>query len=271
MGIPLLAGRDVEGTDGPNTPPKLVINEAMARGLFPDRDPIGRQVGVSVWLNSSKRFEARVLEIVGVVGDVRMNTVAAGPGFQMYFPYAQLDHPSMSLAIRTAGEPMSTVGALRSTLRVRDPDIPLANLDTMEEIVSRSVSGSRTLNVTLTLFAAVAVSLAVIGLYGVLAYHVARRIREIGIRVALGATGGSVVRLVLRRGLVLVVVGLALGVAVAAGSTRILQQQLYGISPTDPVTFVVVSISFAVVGVLACVLPAMRAMRVDPLVALQAE
>jgi ABC-type antimicrobial peptide transport system permease subunit len=111
----------------------------------------------------------------------------------------------------------------------------------------------------------------VIGLYGVLAYHVARRIREIGIRVALGATGGSVVRLVLRRGLVLVVVGLALGVAVAAGSTRILQQQLYGISPTDPVTFVVVSISFAVVGVLACVLPAMRAMRVDPLVALQAE
>jgi putative ABC transport system permease protein len=271
MGIPILSGRDVERTDGFGARPKFVINEAMARRLFPDQDPIGRAVAVNIWLNESQRFETRVMEVVGVVGDIRVNSMAAAPGSQMYFPYAQLPHASMSLAVRTAGEPMSVVGAVRAALRARDPKIPLANLDTMEEIVSHSVSDRRTLNVTLTLFATVAVALAVIGLYGVLAYHVTRRIREIGIRVALGATEGKVMQLVLRRGLVLVSTGLVLGIGVAAGTTRILQPQLYGVSPTDPATFVVVSVSFAAVGVLACLLPAMRATRVDPLVALQAE
>jgi predicted lysophospholipase L1 biosynthesis ABC-type transport system permease subunit len=224
-----------------------------------------------VFRTSSQAFEPTILQIVGVVGDIRMNSMARAPGFQMYFPYKQMPSPAMSLAIRTGGDPMLVVGAVRSALRARDADIPLANLATMEEIVSSSVSAARTLNVTLTFFAAVAVLLAVIGLYGVLAYHVARRIREIGIRVALGATSGNVLQLVLRRGLVLVFGGLGLGVISAAGATRLLEQQLFGVSPTDAATFVGVSVCFVIVGTLACVVPALRAARVDPLVALQAE
>jgi putative ABC transport system permease protein len=271
MGIPLLSGRDIEKTDDQTAARRLVINEAMARGLFPDQDPIGREVGVNVFRTSSQAFEPTILQIVGVVGDIRMNSMARAPGFQMYFPYKQMPSPAMSLAIRTGGDPMLVVGAVRSALRARDADIPLANLATMEEIVSSSVSAARTLNVTLTFFAAVAVLLAVIGLYGVLAYHVARRIREIGIRVALGATSGNVLQLVLRRGLVLVFGGLGLGVISAAGATRLLEQQLFGVSPTDAATFVGVSVCFVIVGTLACVVPALRAARVDPLVALQAE
>jgi putative ABC transport system permease protein len=265
MGIPVLSGRDVRVTDGPNTA-RLVISEAMATWFFPNQEAVGQQVAVNLGAT-----EPTNLEVIGVVGDVRVNTLAGDPGFQMYFPYTQLPYSAMSLTVRTQGEPTAIVNAIRSAIQARNPNIPLANIATMEQIISRSVAASRTLNVMLALFAGSALLLAMIGLYGVLAYHVVQRLHEIGVRVALGASSGNVVQLVLQRGLLLVAAGIALGVPAAAGATLLLQRQLYGVDPTDPGTFVGVSLCFALVGMVACLIPAMRAMRVDPLTALQPE
>jgi predicted permease len=266
MRIPVLSGRDVRVTDGPDTRPRLVISEAMANWFFPNQEAVGQDVALNFGAT-----EPMKLEVVGVVGDVRVNTVAGDPGFTMYFPHAQVPDNAMSLTVRTQGEPAAIVAAIRGAAQARNPNIPLANVATMEQIISRSISASRALNMMLTLFAVVALLLAVIGLYGALAYHVAQRVHEIGVRVALGASSGNVVQLVLQRGLWLVAAGIALGVPAAAGATSLLQQQLYGVEPTDPVTFVGVSVCFALVGTLACLMPAVRAMRVGPLTALQAE
>jgi predicted permease len=278
MGIPLLAGRDLTVMDTPDAPLVVAINESMAEFLFPGENPLGRRVAVD-----HGGAEPTIYEVVGVVGDVRMSSLAGDPRYATYFSYRQRAQSPMQIAIRTRGDPNSVVEALRSAVRNRDRDIPVENLSTMEEVVSRSISGRRVIMVTLTLFASVALFLAAIGLYGVLAYFVSRRVREIGIRVALGATSGSVMHLVLRRGLTLVAIGIVLGLGGAFAATRLLalgdtyaaarnaRLLLYGVEPTDPLTFLAVSIFFAVIALVASLLPAWRAMRVDPVEAIQAE
>jgi putative ABC transport system permease protein len=266
IGIPLLAGRDVDRRDVADGERVLIINELMAQGLFGDEDPIGRPVAVD-W----GRDEPVLTRVIGVVGDVRMTRITSQPDWQMYYAYPQSAVTTMRLAIRTAGDPSLVTNAVRAILRARDPDIPLAGVGTMEQVIADSVSQTRVIMLTLTLFAWVAAFLAAIGLYSVLAYFVARRVHEIGIRVALGATRGRVVQLVLRRGLALVGIGLVVGIGGAIGVTRLIQEQLYGVAPTDLVTFAAVSVLFALVGVLACLMPGMRAARQDPVRALQAE
>ncbi len=264
MGIPVRSGRDVSLGDDSEAPRKLVISESMAQGLFPGENPIGRTVAIgsnNPWL----------LEVVGLVGDARVNMLAVEPGFDMYFPYPQMGYSGMSLVIKTRGEPESIVPAVRTVVLSRDPRIPLAQVITMDDIIADSVSGNRVLNLTLALFAAVAMLLAAIGLYAVLAYDVAKRLPEIGIRVALGATVINVVRLVFSKGLLLVGVGLGLGTTAAVGATRLLQQQLFGVEPTDPATYASVALGFMIVAMLACLVPAIRAVRVDPATAFRRE
>ena len=266
MDIPLLAGRDVEDGDGQDSPRVVVINEVMARSLYPDQDPIGLEVAVNMGA-----VDPMLMRIVGVVGDARVNMIALEPGFQIYFSEAQMGYTRLSLAIRTQGDPDVVLGPLRSALSARDSNIPLANVTTMEEILSDSVAATRVINFTLAIFAAVALFLAAIGLYGVLAYQVARRLHEIGVRIALGATSSNVVRLVFQKGMFLVGLGLGLGLIVAVWATRLLQQQLFSIVPTDPTTYVGVAVCFVMVGVLACLLPAIRAVRIDPVEAFRGE
>jgi predicted permease len=259
MEIPLISGRDIDAGDDEDMSPVVVINDVMAKALYPDQNPIGQDVVVEMGA-----VEPMTLRIIGVVGDARVNMIAMEPGFQVYFSHAQIGYSAMSLVIRTQGNPDLLVGPLRSALAALDRNVPLANPITMEEILSDSVAATRVINVTLAIFAAVALFLATIGLYGVLAFHVARRIHEIGIRMALGATAGNVMRLIFGKGMFLVTLGLATGLVIAIWATRVLQQQLYGIETTDPMTYVGVAACFALVGTLACLVPAMRAVRIDP-------
>jgi putative ABC transport system permease protein len=266
MGISLLEGRDLEISDDRESPGVVVINDVMAKSLYPDQSPIGLEVMIEMGA-----VDPTPLRIVGVVANARVNMIALEPGFQVYFSEAQMGYTTLSLAVRTHGNTDMVLGPVRDALAARDRSIPLANVNTMENILADSIASTRVINVTLAIFAAVALFLAAIGLYGVLAYHVAQRLHEIGVRMALGATGGDVVGLVFRKGMILVAVGLVLGLGVAIWATRALQQQLYGVAPTDPTTFVGVAVCFALVGTMACLVPATRAVRIDPVDAFRGE
>jgi len=266
MRIPILAGRDISDTDDHAAPFVLVISETMASGLFPEQNAVGRQVAVDVG-----EAEPAIAEVVGVAGDVRTYSLDQEPPRQMYYSYRQMPLSYQRLAIRTQGDPVAVTNSVRQVLRARDSNVPLAGVATMEDVLTRSVGGQRVIMLTLTLFSAVALFLAAIGLYSVLAYYVAQRGHEIGIRLAMGASGGNILKLVLNRALVLVGIGLFIGIAAAMGTTRLMQQQLFDLEATDPVTFVAVSGLFSLIAILACAVPALRALRVDPVKTLQAE
>lgn len=243
----------------------MVISETMARTIFPEQSPLGRQLAIDTG------DEPAVFEVVGVVGDVQVSSLSADISMVMYIPYAQWPEATMRLAARTAGNPRSIVGALRATLRELDPDIPLAGVATMDDVLSRSVSFTRTVMSALGLFAGIALFLAALGLYGVLAYYVAQRNREIGIRMAMGARGSDVFRMVLSRGFVLVGLGLVVGIGAAIGAGRLIRSLLFQVEATDPVTLLSISLFFVLVALLACLIPAWRAWRIDPVVTLRSE
>jgi ABC-type antimicrobial peptide transport system permease subunit len=219
--------------------------------------------------------DVRQFEIVGVVGDMRITAVNRTPDYQMYFGYdvmpSAMQSTSMQLVVRTQGDLASLVPAIRRRVLEHDPDAPLTQVATLTDIVSDSIAGFRVLSLATTLLAVTALLLSLTGLYAVLAYYVARRTREIGIRMVFGATAMHVTRLVLNRGLLLVAGGLAVGFAGAFGVTRFLQSELYEVGTTDPVTFGSVALGFLVIGALASLMPARRATRVDPVRAMQAE
>ncbi|UCC84855.1 MAG: ABC transporter permease [Gemmatimonadota bacterium] len=264
MGIPLLAGRGFDETDDAGVSPVMIISKAMADTLFPGQDPVGRQVIVDFG-------RAVSIEVVGVVGNIKMSTLLGSRLMAFYISYLQQPMFTMRVAVRTAVRPETVTGALREAVWSLDRNIPVADVATMDGLVSRTLATRRVRTVALIVFSGVAVLLATVGLYGVLAYYVTRRFHEIGIRVALGAAGSDIVELVLKRGIVLVAVGLVFGLLGALGVTRLIEELLYQVEPTDPLTFVLVSVFFVLVAVAACLLPAWRAIRVDPLIALQAE
>lgn len=264
MGMPLLAGRDVAETDAGEAPPVMVISRAMADTLFPGQDPVGRQVVVDMG-------QEVTFEVVGVVGNVKMNTLLGARLMAFYTSYLQLPMLTMRVAVRTTVRPEAVSGALREAVWSLDRNIPVADLATMGDLVSRTLSTRRIRTVALILFSGVAVLLATVGLYGVLAYYVTRRFHEIGIRIALGAARSDIVGLVLKRGILLVAAGLVLGLLGAWGATKLIEELLYQVAPTDPLTLAAVSVFFVSVAAVACLLPAWRALRVDPLIALQAE
>jgi putative ABC transport system permease protein len=266
MGIRLVAGRDVARTDDQANAPVIVLSEQTARSVFGEEDPIGRLVGVDVG-----REEPEIREVVGVVGDLVTSSLESGVSGAMYYPFHQRPARAMRLAVRTAGETSAPAAAVRSALRDVDPGVPLSAVATMEEVISASVADRRSVTAVIGLFSFVAILLAVVGVYGVLAYQVARRQHEIGVRMALGASVGEVAGGVLRSGLRLAGIGLGLGIPTALAATSLIRSRLYGVGTVDLPTYAAVAVFVLAVSVVACLIPARRAARVDPVAAFRSE
>jgi putative ABC transport system permease protein len=264
LGIPLLRGRTFTERDDKGAPGVAILNETMARRLFGAPEAALGQRLTDVDGKNER-------EVVGLVGDVRHAGLDAEPQAEMYVPFTQEASNSMTLVVRTASDPASFVPALRARLLAIDKDQPAYNVRTMEQVVAESVSQRRLTMLLFGLFAALALALATIGIYGVMSYSVSQRAHEIGVRVALGAQRRDVLRLVIADGMALTLGGVVLGLAAAFALTRLLASLLYGVKATDPATYAAISLLLAAVALLACYLPARRATKVDPLLALRAE
>jgi putative ABC transport system permease protein len=262
--IPLISGRTSTDQDTADTTKVVIVNESLARQLWPGESPIGKHI--TIW-----RDEKFPREIVGVVGNTKPSLEAeAGP--QMYVPYGQdATWGGMSLVIRTRTDPSAMTNTVRNEIRSLDKGVPVYNVKTMNDVLATSVGPRRTPMLLLSAFALVALMLAMIGVYGVTAYHVTQRTQEIGIRMALGAQMRDVVKLVLKGGMSLALIGTGLGLVGAFALTRLMSSFLFGVQPTDKTTFAIVSICLIATALLACYLPARKATKVDPLKALRYE
>jgi putative ABC transport system permease protein len=269
MGIPLVEGRVLETSDVAESRPVIVLNRATAETVFPDGSALGRKVAVDVQFLGPD--EPSIFEVVGVVEDHQLSSLGGAPRRAMFFAYSQQPGNTMRLAVGTATDPRSLIRPIQERIWDLDRDIVLGNAQTMGDALSDSVAGTRSITTILGLFAIVALALVVLGLYGVLAFFVTQKIHEIGIRVALGAHWGSVLRLVINRGMKLVGAGLILGTAGAIYAARMVDGMLFQISATDPITFAVVSGFFLMIALAACSLPAWKALSVDPKEALRVE
>ena len=276
--VPVLRGRDVNYADTAERPPAILISQAMAKRFWPNEDPIGKHLTLTFYPDGPR-------EIVGIVGDVKQDGLnVSDPNATLYVPMAQLTAASyaastvgsfrsfpMTLVVRTTTRPASMVTAITNAVHELDPVTPLLDVTTLEDFVAESLSQERFNMLLLATFAGLAVVLAAVGIYSVLAYGVRRRVREIGIRKALGAQNGDVLRTVIGDGTKLTLIGVAIGIAGALALTRSLSSLLYGVRPTDPLTFIVVSFILTSVALLASYIPARRATRIDPMVALRYE
>ncbi|HET9177600.1 MAG TPA: ABC transporter permease [Terriglobia bacterium] len=261
LGIPVLKGRTFTGHDNEQALKVAVVNETLARHLWPSEDPIGKQFPL---------FGDNLI-VVGVVGNTRHEGLSQDTEAEFYVPYLQSPDDSMQLAVRTTAEPDSIVSAVRAQVRDIDPDQPLYHVAALQQVLSESLAPRRFNLLLLGIFALIALALATVGIYGVMAFSVTQRTHEIGIRMALGAQKGQVLRMVIGHGLKLAVIGIAVGIAGALALTRFLTSLLYGVKPTDPLTFVAVSMILIAVALAACYIPARRAAKVDPMVALRYE
>ena len=265
LGIPLRDGRDFNASDAFEAAPTAIINEALAKQAFSGQDPIGRMI-ISGFDNQTP------MKIVGIVGDIHQWGPAREAWPEIYMPFEQHPRASTSLRIlvRVAGPSGPIAEAMRQKARELSVDVPV-RFTTMEESLAKNVAAPRFRTLLVGVFAALAVCLAMAGVYGVMAYVVGQRVNEIGLRMALGATTGNVMRLVLKQGLTLGAIGLAVGLAGAAAATRILTSMLFEVKPADPATYVGVAVLLALMALAASYFPARRATRVDPLVALRQE
>ena len=264
LGIPRRQGRVFRGADDAQAPPVAVVSQEMARLYWPGQSPLGKRLQ-----RTSDR--EKWLTVVGVVGDVQDSALGTDIGATFYVPIAQGARPTMNLVAKTSVDPLSVVPAVRRKILAVDGDQPIAKVQTLEDRVSESLAKKRFTTILLGLFAALGVTLAVVGIYSVLSYSVSQRSHEIGVRMALGAESGDVVRLILRRGMALTLAGLAIGLAIAVLFTRVMESILYQVKPTDPVIFVAIAAGLVVVALLASYLPARRAARFDPIVTLRAD
>jgi putative ABC transport system permease protein len=269
LGIPLRRGRAFTEQDGEKAPLVAVISESMAKQYFPGEDPIGRSLAMGVGTPGDA-----TRTIVGIAGDVRQFDLDGEPRPGIYVPYAQEAAYWLAprdLAIRAQSDPLALAASVRQAIRSIDSDQTVSNVRTMEQVLSEAVAGRRFSMLLLGAFAGVALLLAALGTYGVIAHSVARRTQEIGIRIALGARPNDVLRLVLGHGARLAIAGAVFGVLGALALTRLMGSLLFGVSPTDPMTFFVTALALPAVAVLASFIPARRATRVDPMIALRCE
>ena len=266
IGIPLLSGRDFTEDDRTNDRHVTILNELAARTFFPGEDPLGKRVSFG-----PPRDNPDWHEIIGVVGTIRHRKLESSPWPRAYDLYGQHGGNGMAIVVQTSGDPNVIAPSVRRQLRELDPDIPMVGLATLENLRLDSASDKRFLAVLTGSFAAIALLLAAVGIYGVISSGVSQRTREFGIRMALGAQRRKILNLVIRRGLMLTLAGLALGLAGSFGLTRYVESLLFGVSTTDPFTFTAVSLLLTGVALLACYVPARRATKVDPMVALRYE
>jgi putative ABC transport system permease protein len=262
LGIPLFQGRDFTERDKPDAPISVILSHTLAERLWPNQNPLGRRLrwGPSLWVT-----------VVGVVGNVRNVNLAIEPRPMLYLCAYSLPWPVMTLAVRAEADPQSMIAAMRAKVKEVDPEMPLANLRTMEELLAQASAQPRFNTWLLGAFAAIALGLGAVGIYGVIAYSIAQRAHEIGVRMALGAQQSDVLKLVLRQGMTLALIGVGIGLLASFALTRLLSDLLYGVRANDPATFAAIPILLTGVALLACYIPARRATKVDPMVALRCE
>jgi putative ABC transport system permease protein len=267
MSIPLLRGRQVSTQDTETTPNVVVISETMARRFWPGEDAVGKRIAAG-----RVRTPEDWIQVVGVVKDVRQFELNAEPKPQMYLSYRQAGFfEPRDLVVKTDVDPASMAATVRKAVWEIDKDQPVSNIRTMEEILADSIARQRFSMLLLAIFAAVALVLAAVGIYGVMSYSVAQRTREIGIRMALGAQTGTVLKLAIGYGMKLVIAGIVIGLIAAFALTRVMSALLFGVTATDPTTFTLISLLLIAVAVLASYVPARRATRVNPIIALRYE
>jgi len=267
MGIPILKGRDFDQNDRHGSTPVIIITDTFARQHFPNEDPIGKRIHPGI--SSIEGEDSTMREIVGVVGDVRNRELNTEPRPAFYVPQKQIPFSQMAMVVKTNNEPQSLISGVTKDVAGMDPDLPLFGVRTMEEYLSASVATPRFNTTLLSIFAAVALVLTVVGLYGVMSYSVAQRTNEIGIRIALGAQGRDVLMMIVKQGSKLILIGLAIGLLGAIAVTRLMESLLFGVTAKDPLTFAAVAMLLAIVALLACYVPAWRATKVDPMEALR--
>jgi predicted permease len=260
LGVPLLGGRQFSDHDTVQSPAVAIVNQTLARQLWPNESPLGKR------LRSNQ-----TAEIIGVVQDIKGRNLFESPGPMLYLPLSQHYQSSTIIHVRTSGAPSDVIGGLRREIEALDRSLPVYSIKPLSEHVAAALTPQRLLAHLVTSFGLLALLLAGIGQYGLLAYTVAQRTPEIGIRTALGAQKSAVVRLVVAQGMRLSLVGIGLGLVVALGVTRLLTRLLFGVSPLDPLTFIAMALLLLIVALVACALPARRAANVDPKTALRYE
>ena len=265
MGLPILSGRTFNELDRIGEPWRAIISERLAELLWPGENPIGRYA--NLWEGQGSRRA----EIVGVVSDMRERGLDSAPTLAVYLPYYGAGRTRMEVVVHTSGDPTAIVGSLRPMLAEIDPNIPISAVETMDRIVSDDVASRRFNAMLLLAVAGLALVLALAGIYGVQSYSIARRTSEIGLCVALGASGNTVVGQIVRQGMIPVVVGIALGLGGAFGLTRLMTSMLFGVEATDITTYVAVACLLGLTALLSSYLPARRALRIDPVKALREE
>jgi putative ABC transport system permease protein len=261
MRVPLRGGRAFIAADSAQSPKALIVNRTFALRFWPGEDPVGKHIIVGRWKEPA--------QVVGVAADVKNRGLARDPQPQLYIPFPQLPWGNMYLLVRTEVPPLSVAGAVRNQISAVDPDQPVTDVHTVEELMDSSRAQPRFTMLLLGAFSAAALGLAVIGIYGVLAYSVAQRRHELGIRVALGAERADILRLVVCQGLRLAFAGVGVGLVAALVLTRVMSSLLYGVGARDLATFVLAPVTFLVIALLASYLPALRATRTDPMEALR--
>jgi predicted permease len=259
MGIPLLAGRDVADSDTRTSPRVILINETLAKQQWPGEDPIGRRI----------TLDRETMTIVGVVGDIRHRGPSEPPQAELYQPATQRSFPFMAFVVRTAGDPYAMVPTIRRAVAELDPALPLANVKTMDDHLARALARPRFLSTLVLAFGALAVTLAIVGIYGVMSWSVSERQREFAIRLALGGRGGTLLALSLRKALLLAVAGIAAGLLGARAAAGVLNGLLFGLEATDAAAYAMGAAAIALVALVACYIPARRALRADPVTLLR--
>lgn len=270
MQIPLVRGRFFDERDRRGSAAVLIISDSFAKKFFQGEDAIGKRIAIEIG-EAGQSEKERTREVVGIVGDIRHSDLREAPPPAYYVPLPQLVRSPQTLAIRTAGDPAAMTQTIRSTLAEMDPDAALYDVRAMDDMLTLDLGLARFQTALLTLIASIALLLTGVGLYGVVSYTVGQRTREIGIRRALGATSEHVLRVVMERGLLLTATGVGVGIVVALAAAQLLASLLYGISPRDPASYLIAGVVLIVVALAACYVPARRAMRVDPIIALRHE
>jgi predicted permease len=266
MTMPLVRGRDFTWQDTAESAPVVIINETLARRLWPDEDPIGKRLTTGGPPNANP-----LREVIGVARDAKYRTLFESPRREMFLPILQNYHSEASLQVRAAGNPAQLISSVQHEVSSMDRNLPVFKVKTMSEQLDSSLTPQLLAAKLIGTLGALALLLAAVGIYGVMSYAVAQRTHEIGVRMALGAQASDVLKLVVGRGLKLTLIGVGIGLAGAYALTRAIESFLYGIGPTDPVTFVGISLLLTGVALGACLAPARRAIKVDPMVALRYE